>query len=648
MKHNQMWKFASVVLLVLTPVLSLIFLPGQSRAQGGGIGAQAATGTAFTYQGQLVYNGSAVNGTCSLSFKLFDAAGSGSPPSGGTQVGSTVTNSSVSVSNGYFGVDLDFGSNAFTGDARWLQITINSCPGGASGVTLSPRVALNPAPYALSLRPGAVISSANIPISTLAGLYVQNNNTGTANSGIVGLAGDPNDENYGVRGQSYSTQGRGVYGYASNSGGVTYGVYGQSNSTSGIGTYGTSPYIGVKGEATATGGSPYGVYGLASAGSGVTSFGVYGQSNSSFGTGVGGVAPWNGVFGTASATSGTNWGVYGKSNSSGGYGVYGTAPITGVMGIATNSSGKTYGIYGKSSSATGYGVYGQNSALFGTGVYGTAPITGVVGIASDTSSISYGVYGETQSVSGAGVFGKGAASGVYGFAPLNGVYGESQTANGRGVYGKGDNSGGITYGVWGESNSPDGIGVYGRATGTSGINYGVYGTSDSPSGYAGYFDGRVLITGNLSKGSGSFKIDHPLDPENKYLYHSFVESPDMMNIYNGNVVLNENGEAWVELPDWFQALNRDFRYQLTPIGGFAPLYVAEEISGNRFKIAGGTPGLKVSWQVTGIRQDPYANANRIPVEEEKPPQERGTYLHPEAWGQPAEKGLDMRLQDNQP
>ena len=79
---------------------------------------------------------------------------------------------------------------------------------------------------------------------------------------------------------------------------------------------------------------------------------------------------------------------------------------------------------------------------------------------------------------------------------------------------------------------------------------------------AGNFEGNVHVSGNLSKGSGSFRIDHPLDPENKYLYHSFVESPDMMNVYNGNVILDEQGEAVVEFPEWFEPLNRDFRYQL--------------------------------------------------------------------------------------
>jgi hypothetical protein len=151
----------------------------------------------------------------------------------------------------------------------------------------------------------------------------------------------------------------------------------------------------------------------------------------------------------------------------------------------------------------------------------------------------------------------------------------------------------------------------------------------------GVFAGNLDVTGKLTKGSGSFKIDDPLDPAHKYLSHSFVESPDMMNVYNGNVTTDKHGIATVELPGYFEALNRDFRYQLTVIGQFAQAIVAKEIDGNRFTIRTSKPGVKVSWQVTGIRQDAYANANRIPVEEDKPAGEQGYYLHPEAYGQPA-------------
>jgi hypothetical protein len=196
------------------------------------------------------------------------------------------------------------------------------------------------------------------------------------------------------------------------------------------------------------------------------------------------------------------------------------------------------------------------------------------------------------------------------------------------------------------SGGTKGIDVSANGDGIAVQAYSASGTavlgSIGSTGWAGYFQGNVSVTGTLSKGGGSFKIDHPLDPEHKYLSHSFVESPDMMNVYNGNITLDGNGEAWIELPEWFEALNRDFRYQLTAIGGPGPnLHIAEKIAGNRFKIAGGSPGMVVSWQVTGIRHDPFAEAHRIPVEEEKPEAEQGTYLHPREWGQPSEKGVQF-------
>ncbi len=136
------------------------------------------------------------------------------------------------------------------------------------------------------------------------------------------------------------------------------------------------------------------------------------------------------------------------------------------------------------------------------------------------------------------------------------------------------------------------------------------------------------------------RIDHPQDPGNKVLRHALVASPDMMNIYNGNAMLGVRGEAWIELPDWFDALNMDFRYQLTAIGAPGPnLHVAKKISGNRFRIAGGTAGMEVSWQVTGIRHDAFAEMNRVQVEEIKADRDRGKYLHPEAFGLPEEMGV---------
>ncbi len=163
------------------------------------------------------------------------------------------------------------------------------------------------------------------------------------------------------------------------------------------------------------------------------------------------------------------------------------------------------------------------------------------------------------------------------------------------------------------------------------------GATDGP---AGAFIGDVIVQGNLSKAGGAFKIDHPLDPENKYLLHSFVESPDMKNVYDGIVLTDANGDATVTLPAYMEALNADFRYQLTVIGSFAQAMVASEINNNRFSIKTTSANVKVSWQVTGIRRDAYAAKNRIPVEQEKDQSERGYYLHPNAFNQPEEKSVN--------
>ncbi|MCX4759747.1 hypothetical protein OG562_01835 [Streptomyces sp. NBC_01275] len=181
------------------------------------------------------------------------------------------------------------------------------------------------------------------------------------------------------------------------------------------------------------------------------------------------------------------------------------------------------------------------------------------------------------------------------------------------------------------------VGVVSRVPGTGIIAGG--GT------FAGYFEGAVGVTGDLSvngrvfKGGGGFRIDHPLAPTDRYLSHSFVESPEMLNVYGGTVVTDDTGEATVVLPDYFEVLNSDHRYQLTPIGEPTLVSVAQEIRDNSFVVRSGRPGATVCWQVTGVRQDAWARAHRIPVEEDKPEEERELYLHPEAHEQAPERGL---------
>ena len=274
----------------------------------------------------------------------------------------------------------------------------------------------------------------------------------------------------------------------------------------------------------------------------------------------------------------------------------------------------TYPALVGSTEGSGTAVYGNN---LGTGV-------GVKGV----SSSNYGI--EAYSINSNALFAHGNISS--GITPGNpsesqaAIWADGGDASALFATASSPFSGVIDV----EANVDDGRGIYSIVRGDNAeAFYGVVSSGASGS-LAAYLQGDVDVTGSLSKGGGSFKIDHPLDPENKYLSHSFVESPDMMNVYNGNVVLDAEGRAVIDLPDWFEVLNRDFRYQLTPIGAPGPnLYVASEVSGNRFEIAGGAPGMTVSWQVTGIRHDRWAESNRIQVEEDKPADEQGKYLHPE-------------------
>ena len=379
---------------------------------------QAPPGMGFTYQGMLTDDqGKPLSGLYDFEFELYNGSGGS-----GFQVGSTLSVSGKEVNGGLFTVDLDFGENAFTGEARWLEIHVREAGSGGGFTQLLPRQPLTPVPYAVALVPGASIES------------VLNN------TGIISLTNRADD------------------------------------------------------------------------------------------------------------------------------------------GLRVEDAG-------------GDGVQ-VTSAAFGFYVIDAA----VDGLLIDHAG-SDGVY--------------------VGRAESDGVYVES-----------------ANYGVSVASSDTDGIFVNNADADGDGI------------GIAGYFDGDVRVTDhltatNLYAVNKNFVIDHPLDPENKYLFHSSVESPDRKNVYDGNATMDGDGEAWVQLPDYFEALNKDFRYQLTPVGSPGPnLHVAETITDNRFKIAGGDPGMRVSWQVTGIRDDVSARARPMRVEAEKSERHKGFYVDPEAYGQPTAAGIE--------
>jgi hypothetical protein len=564
------------------------------------------------------------DGNYNFIFSLYDASASGDALWSESKT--------LNVTKGLFSTSLGdqtpFGANVRFDEPYWLGIKVGSDP------ELSPRIALTSSGYSITsgtsqdVINGKVVKSINglkddITITGGGGTTVNSSNnqiiissSGSGGSGMQGIQNtdntieiiNPNGPTATVNlklpmslnnnNSSYifsslnNGNGGSIYGYAAQGG---YGVRGESPTGTGLLGISTSA-TGILGQSST---------GTAINGSSISGRGLWGSSQS-----------WQGVYGFSESQAGT----VGESNS-------------------------FDGIFGVSHSATSAGASGHNDAG-GWGIYGDSPNgSGVVG----NSNAWVGVYGHSNS--NAGVNGES--------QNFDGVFGTSHSPSSAGVSGHNTAGGFALYGESTTGTSIWGVSEYGAVGGglgweSSGAYCGVYGfgTGNNGKDYAGRFDGYTAVNGGLGvklmctvigdlyvSGNKDFKIDHPLDPANKFLLHSCIESPDRMNIYNGNIVTDANGSATVELPSYFEALNIDYRYQLTVIGQFAQAIVESEISNNQFTIRTDKPNVKVSWQVTGIRNDAYAKEHPMVNEKEKAPNERGKYLMPELFGQPKEMGI---------
>lgn len=557
---------------------SLGVVAGLAVGLNAGLVGGVAEAAPISYQGVLEDGGSAADGVYDMRFTLAESAVFGVALQ-------MIEVDDVVVSDGLFEVEIDFDDAFFDGSDRWIAVQVE-------GTSLSPRQQVNYTPYAIRATSS---QQANLALDLRVPWVVFNDMDvvdATSSRGVP------------IRGYMSNNflSNPGVLGETESSATDAAGVLGLANSRSDA-----SPAVGVRGISDGTGVLGAGVHGLhRGSGSGVIG------DNLGAGNGVSGF-------------SGTGRGVLGSSPN--GTGIFGTS--TNGFGVHASSSTES-GVRSTTSSGEA-AVYGSHG-LGGTAFYGATDEFGL-------EAFNIGTPGE-----GTAIEGVGGRVGVRGVARPEG-FGSDLTRIGVDGFAGGFNTGAnMTYGVRGfAQNSANGggrtaYGVYGGAQvgTTASTAYGVFGEVVGPVGgvrYAGFFQGDVHVAGTLSKSSGTFKIDHPMDPENKYLSHSFVESPEMLNIYSGVVTLDGDGRGVVELPHYFDSLNSDFRYQLTAIGAAMPsLHVAELIEGNVFVVGGGAADKQVSWEVTGVRIDASAAYRPVVVEQDKAEQHRGLYLDPEAFG----------------
>ena len=336
-------------------------------------------------------------------------------------------------------------------------------------------------------------------------------------------------------------------------------------------------------------------------------------------------------------------------NNGAGTSIHGSAYGAGD-GVYGYAGGAGDGVYGYSTSGTGVRGVANGNSVFGAdflnnGGTGTAIISdgGAVGASylTNGSGIAtngyHGTFSYGKNASGTGVIGVGNNQANINTFPGGG--GGSFTGNPNGVAGYAYTTNSSTYAVYGQYSGgvADGRGVYGYSYPAANWGYGVYG-------YGGWYS--VYANGDMgASGVKTFLIDHPADPENKMLKHFSIESNEVLNVYRGNIVLDDNGEAEVTLPDYFHLINTNFSYNLTPIGAPANLYIVTEVNEDgKFKVAGGNPGQKISWYVYAERNDPYLQQNpeKKEVVVDKTGDRKGKYFMPELYGQPDSKGYDSK------
>jgi hypothetical protein len=509
--------------------------------------------------------------------------------------------------------------------------------------------------------------------------------SGTAiTGGVQGYSPTTTGIAYGGDFRSVSNQGRGVLGNASSLTGATYGGLFQAASIGGR---------GIAGIASATTGTTYGgffttfsnqgraVYGEAKATSGLA-VGVWGKTNSPAG--------FAGYFEGGVFTTGTFSGSGAGLNSLNANGITsGTladarlTPNVPLLNTANTFTANTSlrGLFqgaGPRTAAIGTGeVFGisSNNPSWG-GTYVTTPNTGMPYFGMDNiahraymyldTDGSYRLHGggtDAINIGPTGNLGVQTPEPAY---PLDVTVATTDAAlyvqNGNVNYINNPGRCGIFSGsnitsttsfaqaggfVAKATGGASAYGVVGSAYGDD-TAMGVEGDSDNEANhYAGFFRG-LLYAKSATSSVKSFLIDHPLDPANKYLEHSSVESDQRMDVYRGIVTTDSTGHATVTLPNWFSALNTDIQYVLTVIDttdsdSFVLAKIVKKYDGKSFRIRTSAPNVEVHWQANGRRHDPSSEYFPLEVEHDKVGSMRGKYLLPEAYGKDPSMGIGSEV-----
>jgi hypothetical protein len=593
--------------------------------------------TSFTYQGRLDSSGSPASGPYDFRFTLFDA------PSAGNQLGPILCVDNLAVTNGTFMAQLDFGAQ-FAGQQRFLEIQVRqdtglNCSSGANFTTLASRQSVTAAPnaaFALTAGSAATATNAALLNSQPEAFYLNtsNFNAGTlpdarlsANVDLVGIPQAITAVKTFTAPPAFTAASGPPFTITSATGLVTNlnaDMLDGLNSSNFVQTTGAQTILGAK-----TFGGPTTLNGFVGIGttSGIGSANmVLSQTTSSFGgmyintTGLTG-QPFYG-YAIAGGIAGFHF-IDGADSNKWKLVTSATPRLTvttgGLLGVGTTTPGMSlevcspsyYGApaLGAAASATKY-VYlhasaGDHSIMWDNGSamrFGTETDRGTG-------------YTEVARFSSSGLFGIGTIPGYKLDVAGSGHFQGSATSV---------TLGGSLYGVDANASGSNSVGVLGSDSNTS-------------SGYGVYANGRSGATGTKN-----FHIDHPLDPENKYLNHYCEEGPEPLNVYRGTTTLDQRGEATIDLPAYFSEINKDPSYTLTAVGSPMPaLYISRKIEGNHFSVAGGAPGGEVCWRVEATRNDRFVRTYGAPVEQDKA-ENRGKYLQPALYNQPLEKGQFYR------